>query len=265
MTANYQTLEAALDRAWHGRTTGREYKGVLNVLSGVFRWFYPEPRTRSVTNNVAKKARRLVQAFELDAISADEEDFCLQTQAVPVATEAETGGVPAAAGAPFVVGEILVGETTTDGSVEPTLVGAVGHSSDGRAPCSTPRGVDCGVGTKGPKWERSRLVRQAAAHVRAKVGLMKRTSANAMVARKLVCEFLDELKDLRKSHHVAIVPYAVELAFVPTVYDLEARDMAGCEEWAWRREQHDADREVVRGGWWFGWFGRKITTKPPVA
>lgn len=122
-------------------------------------------------------------------------------------------------------------------------------------------------GAANPKkqsFERSRMVRTAAAHVRAKVGLMKRTAANVMVARKLVQEFLDGVTDLRKAHYIAIVPYAVELAFVPTIYDIEAADFAGTSDWSERRESLAADRVVWVGRGPFGLFGRReVRTRPP--
>lgn len=115
-----------------------------------------------------------------------------------------------------------------------------------------------------PTLERSKLVRRAAAHVRAKVGLLKRNAANSMVVRKLVCEFLDDIKDLRKTHYLAIVPYAVELSFVPTFYDIDARDMAATADWTGRREQHDAERVVEVGRGLFRLFGRRVVrTMPP--
>jgi len=115
-----------------------------------------------------------------------------------------------------------------------------------------------------PRFERSKIVRLAAAHVRAKVGLLKRTEANMMVARKLVNEFLEDRKDLRKTHWLAIVPLAVELAFVPTIYDIEARDMAGTLEWSGRREAYAADRVVAQGWGPWGLFGRReVRTAPP--
>jgi len=114
--------------------------------------------------------------------------------------------------------------------------------------------------------DKSKLVRLAAAHVRAKVWLLKRNQANAAVVRKLVCDFLDGRKDLRKTHYLRIVPYAVELAFIPTIYDIEARDFAASADWVERRDEYDADRVVEAGVGLFGLFGKTIRrTKPPVA
>lgn len=111
----------------------------------------------------------------------------------------------------------------------------------------------------------ARVVRRAAAHVRAKIGLPKRTEANVLVARKLVTEYLEGLPDLRQLHYLQIVPLAVELAFIPTVYDIEARDIAASMAAVSRREAYGDTRYTIMPGWGpWGLFGRRrvVTTGP---
>lgn len=117
------------------------------------------------------------------------------------------------------------------------------------------------------KRDTSRIIRLAAAHVVKRIGLPKRTEANVMVARRLVVEYLETIKDLRTTHYLRIVPLAVELAFIPTRYDIAARDLAACAQAQENREAFDIDRAAVRPGWGpFGLFGRKrYSVRPPMA
>lgn len=117
-----------------------------------------------------------------------------------------------------------------------------------------------------PISETSRVVTRAVAYVRNKVGLLKRSDANAMMARRLVVEYLDTIKSLRHSHQMAIVPIAVEMCFLPSCYDIQARDIAGSRQFRERRDAYDADRAYI-GGWGpLGIFGRRrVVTKSPAA
>lgn len=122
-----------------------------------------------------------------------------------------------------------------------------------------------GVVRKDDISDRARVVRRAAACVRAKIGLPKRSEANYLVVRKLVVEYLETIPDLRKVHYLKIVPLAVELVFVPTKYDIEARDFAGSSFVVERRADYHADRAVEVQGWGpWGLFGRKraVTYQP---
>lgn len=112
----------------------------------------------------------------------------------------------------------------------------------------------------------SRIVQRAVAAVRNKVGLLKRNEANSLVVRKLVVEYLDSLPDLRKTHQLAIVPLAVELSFVPTKYDIMARDIAGSRAAVERREDYGADRAYSLGWGPLGLLSRRrVVTHPPGA
>lgn len=87
----------------------------------------------------------------------------------------------------------------------------------------------------------ARIVREAAAAVRADVGLLTRTAANALVARREVSKFMEKRK-VRPTHQMALVPYAVELCFLPTKDDVAARDWAASQSWCDRREDYAAVR-----------------------
>lgn len=112
---------------------------------------------------------------------------------------------------------------------------------------------------------RHRVVVRAVAHVRAKIGLPKRTLANEMVVRRLVSEFLKEL-GVRPTHQLAITPIAVEMAFVPFKADIFARDVAASMPVAVAREAYSVDRVVGRRSimdYLLGRPGHRWVTRPP--
>lgn len=114
---------------------------------------------------------------------------------------------------------------------------------------------------------KSSLARRAADHVRSKVGLMRDTEANRLVARRLVADYLDGVKDLRLSHRKVIEPVAVLLALTPTDTDVLVGDMAASVAFSRRREQHDATRVSEYNPWWsflpgLGGFRRRYERGP---
>lgn len=97
---------------------------------------------------------------------------------------------------------------------------------------------------------RQRVVRMAAAYVRTKIALPKRSEANYLVVTRLVQEWLKD-RGVRPSHQLAILPLAVELAFCPTAHDVEARDLAAAHAFTERERQFNASRidPFGRGFW----------------
>lgn len=71
---------------------------------------------------------------------------------------------------------------------------------------------------------RQRCAKMAAAYVRSKVGLMKRTEANRQVAGRLIRDHLQE-RGVRPTHIMAIAPIAEVLCFVPTEADITAAQL----------------------------------------
>lgn len=67
----------------------------------------------------------------------------------------------------------------------------------------------------------ARIVAQAAAHVRAKRGLLKETPANRLLVDRDVRYYMKDRK-MRPSHIAHFHPLAVELYFIPTDSDLMA-------------------------------------------
>jgi len=75
-----------------------------------------------------------------------------------------------------------------------------------------------------PMGEKCRIVRLAAAHAKAKVGLPKMTDANLQVVGRVIRDFLKE-KKVRDSHINVITPLATALTFIPSRSDIEAREV----------------------------------------
>jgi len=94
-----------------------------------------------------------------------------------------------------------------------------------------------------------RIARQAAAYVRTKIALPSECEANRLVVTRLVQEFLRE-RGVRPTHQLAILPLAASLSFVPTAFDVEARDLEATAAFRRRKDVYAADR---RGGVW-GWL-----------
>jgi len=123
----------------------------------------------------------------------------------------------------------------------------------------TPRGLAC-----------SKPVLDAAAFVRCKIGLPKDNEANRLVVRRLVSEYLSELKDLRNGQRMLMEPIAVMLAFQPTSADVFARDLEASAELTLRRDDYRAVRYHHEDGWWariaewpgLGVFGRQRRFTP---
>jgi len=65
----------------------------------------------------------------------------------------------------------------------------------------------------------------AALACRAKFGFKFRTESNEMVARKWIHDHVSSLKDMRRSDIPMIMPFAIELCFIPSKAELEAKAM----------------------------------------
>jgi len=104
------------------------------------------------------------------------------------------------------------------------------------------------------------------------MGAMCRTSlnlgvdsvANRLVARRWLMARLDEVKDLRLKHRVAILPLALEVVFIPSNYEVEARDMSKSEAVTRRLESYAEDRWAYEGPSWVHPFGRVVTRPKPL-
>jgi len=105
------------------------------------------------------------------------------------------------------------------------------------------RAVERSAGMSVAQLSNSRVVREAAASVRAKVGVVKRTAANELMVGRQVSQWLTE-KKVRDTHRLAITPYAIELCFLPTKYEVEARDLAATKTWCDRREDYTVLRSA---------------------
>jgi len=108
------------------------------------------------------------------------------------------------------------------------------------------RAVERSAGMSVAQLSNSRVVREAAASVRAKVGVVKRTAANELMVGRQVSQWLTE-KKVRDTHRLAITPYAIELCFLPTKYEVEARDLAATKTWCDRREDYSPPVRLGQG------------------
>lgn len=111
---------------------------------------------------------------------------------------------------------------------------------------------------------RNRAARRAAAHVRAKVGLLKRTEANDLVVGRLLRDYLSE-KGVRPTHVVAIEPIARTYYYMPTTEDIYARQLDASRSAVEQRARYEATYYTdIPGRGLFGWFRRmRVYTGPP--
>jgi len=65
----------------------------------------------------------------------------------------------------------------------------------------------------------------AALACRAKFGFKNRTESNEMVARKWIHDHVSSLKDMRRADIPMVMPFAIELCFIPSKAELEAKAM----------------------------------------
>lgn len=105
---------------------------------------------------------------------------------------------------------------------------------------------------------RSLAARRAAAYVRSKIGLPKRTEANRLVAGRLIRDYLTE-QGVRPSHIVVIEPIALYLVFKPNQSDILGRQLDASAI------AHEAREEYGRD--WFsrigkGWFWSRAVRAP---
>lgn len=102
---------------------------------------------------------------------------------------------------------------------------------------------------------RMRIARAAAMEVKAKVGLLKDTEANNLVAGRIIRDYLKE-RGLRPSHIAQIAPIATVLALMPMRADVEARKMRATAQAYERGEEYYGDWVSVVRRRYGGWAGR---------
>jgi len=84
---------------------------------------------------------------------------------------------------------------------------------------------------------------------RAKFGFRSRSEANEIIARKWIYDSLTLLADMRKADIPHIMPYALEVAFTPSIHELRAR--AVTQSRAVQTRLRDAEIQFWDWGYYF--------------
>jgi len=92
----------------------------------------------------------------------------------------------------------------------------------------------------------------AALACRARFGFKLRTESNELVARKWIHDHVSSLKDMRRADIPMVMPFAIELCFVPSKAELEAKAMM---QTAVIRNRISA-LQATYWDWGVGWFRR---------
>lgn len=96
----------------------------------------------------------------------------------------------------------------------------------------------------------------ASLHCRTKFGFKSRTEANELVARKFMHDYVTSLSDMRLADVPLVMPYALELCFVPSRAELDAKMMMQTS--IIRDRQAALHRNFW--DWSFGWFNDQPET-----
>jgi len=97
-----------------------------------------------------------------------------------------------------------------------------------------------------------RIAALAALACRARFGFKRRSEANELVARKWIHDHVQSFKDMRRSDIPMVMPFAIELCFVPSKAELEAKAMMQTS----LIRRRIADYEATYWDWGFGYFQR---------
>jgi hypothetical protein len=102
-----------------------------------------------------------------------------------------------------------------------------------------------------------RMAGKIAARVRIELVVERRDQATLIVVKEFIVRYLKSI-NMRHVDIATILPYAVQLSFIPTKHEILARNMTLQESYQHRLEQHSV-RKYTRGRrWLFNWFGSVI-------
>jgi len=77
----------------------------------------------------------------------------------------------------------------------------------------------------------------AAMYVKSRRGTPMKSAANDLVIGRMAGDYLRR-SNVRPSHIAALLPLVTQLVYLPTKYDVEAREIASSVEFAQRRKEY---------------------------